>query len=48
VIAGHGFREYHDPRTGRGHGARGFAWSTLVVDLLEPFAPVRAGVAAAS
>ena len=29
-----GFREYYDPRTGRGHGERGFAWSTLAVDLL--------------
>jgi hypothetical protein len=29
-----GFREYYDPRTGRGHGAREFGWSTLVVDLL--------------
>jgi Glycosyl hydrolase family 63 C-terminal domain len=29
-----GFREYYDPRTGRGHGARDFGWSTLVVDLL--------------
>jgi hypothetical protein len=31
-----GFREYYDPRTGRGHGAREFGWSTLVVDLLAP------------
>jgi glycogen debranching enzyme len=31
-----GFREYYDPRTGRGHGARDFGWSTLVVDLLAP------------
>jgi hypothetical protein len=29
-----GFREYYDPRTGRGHGARELGWSTLVVDLL--------------
>jgi hypothetical protein len=29
-----GFREYYDPRTGRGLGARGFGWSTLLVDLL--------------
>jgi mannosylglycerate hydrolase MGH1-like protein len=31
----HGFREYYDTLTGRGLGAQGFAWSTLVVDLLE-------------
>jgi glycogen debranching enzyme len=31
----HGFREYYDPLTGRGHGATQFGWSTLVVDLLE-------------
>ena len=30
----HGFREYYDPLTGRGLGARGFGWSTLLVDLL--------------
>jgi hypothetical protein len=29
-----GFREYYDPRSGRGLGARGFGWSTLLVDLL--------------
>jgi hypothetical protein len=29
-----GFREYYQPMTGRGLGARGFAWSTLLVDLL--------------
>jgi hypothetical protein len=28
-----GFREYYNPLTGRGHGARDFGWSTLVVDL---------------
>jgi glycogen debranching enzyme len=28
-----GFREYYDPLTGRGHGARDFGWSTLLVDL---------------
>jgi hypothetical protein len=48
AVALHGFREYHDPRTGRGHGARGFAWSTLLVDLLAPFARAEPGVAAAS
>lgn len=29
-----GFREYYNPHTGRGLGARGFAWSTLLVDLV--------------
>jgi glycogen debranching enzyme len=48
AIARHGFREYHDPRTGRGHGARGFAWSTLTVDLLAPFARSEPWVATAS
>jgi glycogen debranching enzyme len=28
-----GFREYYNPLTGRGYGARDFGWSTLVVDL---------------
>jgi glycogen debranching enzyme len=31
----HGFREYYDPRDGRGLAARGFGWSTLVVDLID-------------
>jgi predicted deacetylase len=44
AIARHGFRAYHDPRTGRGHGARGFAWSTLMVDLLAPRAAAHPGV----
>lgn len=30
-----GFREHYDPETGQGHGASGFAWSALVLDLLE-------------
>jgi glycogen debranching enzyme len=30
----HGFREYYDPLTGTGLGARGFGWSTLLVELL--------------
>ena len=30
----HGFREYYDPLTGRGLAARGFGWSTLLVELL--------------
>ncbi len=34
AAAREGFREYYHPWTGRGLGARGFAWSTLLVDLL--------------
>jgi hypothetical protein len=30
----HGFREYYNPLTGRGLAARGFGFSTLLVDLL--------------
>lgn len=29
-----GFREFYHPRTGAGQGARDFAWSTLVVDMV--------------
>jgi glycogen debranching enzyme len=29
-----GFREYYDPFTGEGHGAREFTWSGLLVDML--------------
>jgi glycogen debranching enzyme len=29
-----GFREYYDPVTGEGHGAREFTWSGLLVDML--------------
>jgi len=29
-----GFREYYDPLSGRGLGARGFGWSTLLLDLI--------------
>jgi mannosylglycerate hydrolase MGH1-like protein len=31
-----GLREYYDPRTGRGLGARDFAWSSLIAELAEP------------
>jgi hypothetical protein len=31
-----GMREYYDPFTGRGMGARSFAWSSLLLELLEP------------
>lgn len=28
-----GFREYYDPLTGEGHGARGFTWGGLLLDM---------------
>jgi hypothetical protein len=31
-----GLREYYDPRTGTGLGARDFAWSALVAELADP------------
>ena len=34
VTAG-GLREYYDPYTGRGMGAPSFAWSTLLVEMLD-------------
>jgi hypothetical protein len=33
AIERHGFREYYNPLTGAGLGARDFAWSTLALDL---------------
>ena len=30
-----GFREHYDAESGEGYGAKGFAWSALVLDLLE-------------
>ena len=30
-----GFREYYNPLTGEGLGARQFGWSTLVVDMIK-------------
>ncbi|MBI2919190.1 MAG: hypothetical protein HYY01_14540 [Chloroflexi bacterium] len=34
LVLREGFREYFNPLTGQGLGARGFGWSTLVVDML--------------
>jgi hypothetical protein len=31
-----GLREYYDPRTGKGLGARDFAWSALIAELANP------------
>jgi glycogen debranching enzyme len=33
-----GLREYYDPRTGKGLGARDFAWSALLVEMTDPVA----------
>ena len=30
-----GFREFYNPMTGEGAGARDFGWSTLVVDMIS-------------
>jgi len=34
MVARAGVREFFDPRTGEGEGARDFAWTTLVLDLI--------------
>jgi len=34
AVERYGFREYYNPLTGRGLAARGFGWSTLVVELV--------------
>lgn len=31
-----GFREYYNPLTGKGYGAKDFTWSGLVVDMMKP------------
>jgi hypothetical protein len=36
TVAAHGLREYYNPFTGTGMGATDFAWSSLVLELLEP------------
>ncbi len=36
AVAGAGLREYYDPFTGAGMGARWFSWSALVAELLDP------------
>jgi hypothetical protein len=36
AVAREGLREYYDPRSGKGLGARDFAWSALVAELADP------------
>ena len=31
-----GLREYYDPYTGEGLGARDFAWTSLILEMAEP------------
>jgi glycogen debranching enzyme len=37
LVEGAGFREYYDPRTGEGFGARDFSWTALALDLLAAY-----------
>jgi hypothetical protein len=42
AVATSGVREYYDPRTATGMGARDFGWSTLLLEMIEPDpAPMR-------
>jgi hypothetical protein len=36
AVTQEGLREYYDPYTAHGMGATDFAWSTLILDMLEP------------
>ena len=36
AVAREGLREYYDPRNGKGLGARDFAWSSLIAELVDP------------
>jgi hypothetical protein len=36
VVLSQGLREYYDPRTGEGLGARDFAWTSLILEMADP------------
>ena len=36
MIESEGLREYYDPHTGEGLGARDFAWSSLILEMADP------------
>ncbi len=36
AVGAEGLREYYDPFTGHGLGATSFAWSSLIIELIEP------------
>jgi hypothetical protein len=44
VVEAHGLREYYDSRDGHGMSARGFAWSALVLEMIEPGSATSGGV----
>ena len=35
LIEKSGFREFYNPHTGKGYGAKDFTWSGLVVDMMN-------------
>jgi hypothetical protein len=35
LIKKSGFREYYDPYTGEGYGAKNFTWTGLIVDMIN-------------
>ncbi|HST68230.1 MAG TPA: hypothetical protein VLI94_01070 [Solirubrobacterales bacterium] len=39
AVAREGLREYYDPRSGKGLGAKDFAWSALIAELADPPPP---------
>lgn len=36
LVMDHGLREYYDPFTGEGLGARDFAWTSLILEMVDP------------
>jgi hypothetical protein len=36
TVVREGLREYYDPRTGEGLGARDFAWTSLALEMAQP------------
>ena len=36
AVAAEGLREFYDPYTGQGMGTTDFAWSSLIVEMLDP------------
>ncbi|MGB7841657.1 MAG: hypothetical protein WBL21_02620 [Salinimicrobium sp.] len=41
LIEKSGFREYYDPFTGEGHGAKNFTWCGLVLDMIRSVKEVK-------